>query len=190
MRLRDSDRTWGWVTRFLHWTMAGIIFFMLGLGIYMANFVKDPLEQFPLVQLHKSWGFLIFGLAVFRILWRLSNRRKPDLPDAMSALEKLAARLGHLGLYLLIFAMPISGWLTASASPLQDAFGIKNKFFGLFEVYDPFKPGSKELTDLFAQVHFYCAIALAALLIAHIGAALLHHLAKGDDVLKRMTYGS
>jgi cytochrome b561 len=78
----------------------------------------------------------------------------------------------------------------ASASPLQDTFGVKNKFFGLFEVYDPFKPGGKELADLFAQVHFYCAIALAALLAAHIGAALLRHLVKGDDVLKRMTYGS
>ncbi|MCP4327188.1 MAG: cytochrome b [Alphaproteobacteria bacterium] len=190
MQLRDSDRTWGWVTRLFHWTMAGIIFFMLGLGVYMAYFVTDPLEQFPLVQLHKSWGFLVFGLAVLRVVWRLGNRRKPALPDAMSAPEKLAARLGHLGLYVLILAMPISGWLMASASPLQDTFGVKNKFFGLFEVYDPFKPGGKELADFFGDVHFYCAIALTALLIVHIAAALRHQFVKRDDILKRMTYGA
>ena len=82
--------------------------------------------------------------------------------------------------------MPLSGWLMASASPLQDRFGVKNKVFGLFEMYDPFVPGNEALTSFFAQVHFYSAIALSALLLGHAGAALWHHFHHKDDVLRRM----
>ncbi|UWQ07298.1 cytochrome b [Aliiroseovarius crassostreae] len=186
--IRNTHTSWGAPARLLHWATAGVILFCLGLGIYMTQWVTDALAQFPLIQTHKSWGFVAFVLAGLRIVWRLMNRA-PDMPDHMLAHERLTAHLGHLALYALMLIMPLSGWLMASASPLQDTFGIKNKVFDLFEMYDPFVPGDKALSELFATVHFYAAWALVAVLIGHIGAALYHHLYHKDDVLKRMSFG-
>lgn len=183
--------------RLLHWAVAGgvILFLLGGLGTWMTYFVDDVLGgQFRLVQIHKSWGgFIVFSLALVRIVWRLANRRTPPrLPDHMSPLERIAAHAGHLGgLYALMFLMPISGWLMASASPLQDRFGgVENKVFDWFILYDPFVPGDEQLEALFSQIHFLGgAIALGLLLIGHAGAAVWHHSVHRDDVLKRMTFG-
>ena len=134
--------------------MAGLILFLLGYGFLMAEFVDDLLRQFAMVQIHKSWGFVAFVLVALRLVWRGLNREHPALPDHMSRLEKLAANLSHLGLYALMLIMPLSGWLMSSASPLQETFGIKNMVFGLFEMPDPFQPGSEALEEVFETIHF------------------------------------
>ncbi len=185
----NSEQNWGWISRVLHWGMAVLIVFMLGLGAYAANFVDDIRDQFELTQLHKSWGFVVFCLALLRVAWRLINRQAPTPPAAARAIERAAARWAHLALYLFMIAMPLSGWLMASASPLQDRFGVKNKVFGWFTLYDPFRPGSEQLTEILGQFHFWCAVALTVVLLAHLGAALMHHFVKRDDVLRRMTFG-
>ncbi|WP_424944817.1 cytochrome b [Aliiroseovarius crassostreae] len=186
--LRNTARSWGALARLLHWATAGVILYNLGLGVYMTQWITDALAQFPFIQQHKSWGFVAFVLAAIRIVWRLMNRA-PEMPDHMPMIERLAAHLGHFALYALMLIMPISGWLMASASPLQDTFGVRNKVFDLFEMYDPFVPGDKALSELFASVHFYASWALIIVLASHIGAALYHHFYHKDDVLKRMTYG-
>ena len=112
MGLRNTKTGWGWPARLLHWVTAGVIFFMFGLGVWMSNFVPDAFEQFALVQTHKSWGFVVFALALIRVVWRLMNPA-PPLPAHMSRLARFLAHAGHLALYVLIFAMPISGWLMA-----------------------------------------------------------------------------
>jgi len=189
MRLMNSETSWGAPARLLHWAVAGVILFLLGLGTWMTYFVDDVLEQFRLVQIHKSWGFVVFALALLRVVWRGVNRQAPRMPHHMSPLERFGAHAGHLGLYALMFLLPISGWLMASASPLQDRFGVENKVFDWFTMYDPFVPGDEKLEALFAQVHFYGAIALGLLLVVHAGAAIWHHSVHRDDVLKRMTFG-
>jgi cytochrome b561 len=186
--IRNTARTWGWPARLLHWFMGGVIVFMLGLGFYTAEFVTDVYEKFSLVQLHKSWGFVVFALALVRLVWRLSGRT-PQLPAGVGRLPRLAARGGHLALYTLMVAMPLTGWLMASASTLQDLYGIKNMVFALFEMPDPFIPGDAALEAIFADLHFWCAIALLTVLGVHGGAAIKHHFIDRDDVLRRMTLG-
>lgn len=188
MGLKNTDKSWGALSRLLHWAMAGLILFMLGFGYYMVNLVENPLEQFPLYQTHKSWGFVIFVLVLARLAWRLGNRAHPVLPE-MSTLERFAARTGHWGLYGLMIMMPVTGWLMSTASPLQDLFGIRNQVFGLFEMPDPFVPGDEGVEEIFSTLHFFGAIALGLLVLLHAGAALYHHFGKRDDVLKRMTWG-
>ena len=188
MGLRNTSEGWGWLARLFHWGVAGIIIFLLGLGFYTANIVTDVYEQFGLVQLHKSWGFTVFVLVLLRLIWRAANPT-PALPADMPRWEKSVAHFGHLAIYALIIAMPLSGWLMASASELQELYGIKNKVFGLFEMPDPFVPGSGELEGLFATIHFYCALALTAILAGHIAAALKHHFVEKDNILRRMITG-
>ena len=188
MQFRNTRTSWGALSRLLHWAMAGLILFQIVYGFYMVNFVENPLEQFPMYQTHKSWGFVALVLLVARLSWRLANRATPVLPD-MPHWQKLAAHGGHLGLYVLMIVMPISGWLMASASPLQDLFGIKNEVFGLFEMPDPFVPGDEALETILSAIHMWGAVAFVFLLAAHAGAALWHHFGKRDDVLTRMTIG-
>lgn len=188
MSLRNTPEGWGWPARLIHWSVSLMILGLLGVGFFMANFVDDIGLQFTLTQIHKSWGFTVFVLVLIRVIWRFMNPT-PPLPATMSPVERGLAHGGHLALYALMFAMPLSGWLMSSASPLQELYGIKNKVFSLFEMPDPFVPGSKELEEVFANIHYFCAIALSLVVAAHVAAALKHHFVEKDNVLRRMVLG-
>jgi cytochrome b561 len=188
-KLRNDSESWGWPARLLHWAVAAAIIFLLGVGFYMANFVDDLYRRFDLTQLHKSWGFVVFALALARAAWRLANPVAPAEPAGASRWEALAARATHAAFYVLMILMPVSGWLMASASTLQDDYGIRNRVFGLFDLPDPFVPGDKALEATLHAVHFWGGVALAALLVVHAGAALKHHFVDRDRVLARMSWG-
>ncbi len=190
MSLKNTRTRWGWPAKVFHWVMALLIIGLALVGTYMANFLSDMFLQIELTQIHKSFGFVAFTLAVLRVLWRWANPVTPALPEGQSAWERGAAHLTHYGLYALMFVMPLSGWLMASASPLNDANAypvqIKNMVFGLFELPDPIAPSDKELEALFHTIHAYSSYLLAALLLLHIGGALKHHFVDRDSVLRRM----
>lgn len=192
MSLRNTREAWGWPARALHWAMAALVLFMLGLGVWMVNFTPDLLAQYELTQVHKSFGFTVFVLALLRLGWRLANRA-PDLPADMPGWERRVAAVTHVALYVLILAMPVTGWLQVSASPLNDAgavpFRIPNMVFGLFEMPDPFPTGSEALTDALVNVHNTLAVLLALVLALHVAGALKHHLVNRDAVLRRMVRG-
>jgi cytochrome b561 len=189
VRLADTERSWGWVTRAIHWVMAGLVLYQLGVGVYMANLLDDLVRQFQLTQTHKSWGFVIFVLALLRAGWRLAARARPALPPGTPRWQVRAAATSHGLLYALLLIMPLSGWAYASASPLQDLLGIENRVFGLFAMPDPWVPGDEAVARVARTVHRGAAIALAAVLAVHVAAALKHHLVDRDDVLVRMTWG-
>ncbi len=189
MRARNGPAGWGWVSRLLHWVMAAVVLFELGLGLRMANFTPDPLEEFRLAQIHKSWGFVILVLALLRLGWRLGAGPAPAPPATMPRWQVRAAAASHAVLYALMLGLPISGWAMVSASPIQDVLGIDNTVFGLFAMPDPWVPGVEAVETAARAVHVGCALALALLLVLHVGAALKHALIDRDDVLARMTFG-
>ena len=188
MGVGNTATGWGWPARLLHWVMAGLILFQLGLGFRMVRLVSDAGVQFGLYQTHKSWGFVIFTLALVRVLWRATHK-PPENPVNMAPLEVALARGAHLALYVLIILLPLTGWLTASASPLQETWGLKNMVFGWFELPDPFQPGSKGLEDIFKAIHAWAALAMAVILTGHVAAALRHQFVRRDGVLRRMILG-
>ena len=165
--------------------MAAVILWMLGLGNYINFFVADIYAAFDLIQIHKSWGFVAFVLVLIRIAWRCVTPT-PGLPPGMPRWQRAASRVSHLLLYVLLIVMPVSGWLYASASEVQDLFGIRNQVFGLFELPDPFQPGSRELAERFGRVHGLASKLLVALVAVHVLAALKHHFVDRDTVLVRM----
>jgi len=173
--------------------MAGFILFQLGLGFYSVRLLtgqdSDTLvERFYIVQTHKSWGVLIFTLALIRVAWRLANPR-PSLPADMGSLERALAEGTHIALYVLVVSMPLTGWLYVSASTLQDSYGIKNMVFGLFELPDPFVPGSKELETVLGNIHSFFAFSMATIVSLHILAAVKHQIIDRDGLLRRMVLG-
>jgi len=189
MSWRNSETGWGWPARLLHWVMAALILFQLGLGLYMSRLVQDLIAEFNLTQLHKSWGFVIFVLALARVAWRLFDRATPRDPEDMPRWQVVGARISHRLLYGLILLLPLSGWVMSAASPNQDLLKNQNMVFGAFAMPDPWVPGVKAVAEAAERVHTLAAILLALVLVVHVGAALQHHFVKRDPVLTRMILG-
>ena len=189
MGVRNTSKQWGWPAKALHWIMAILIIGLALVGTFMANFTDNMLLQFELTQIHKSFGFVAFSLAALRMIWRWINP-SPVAPVYHSKLEMVAAYITHYGLYVLMFVMPLSGWLMASASVLNDAdaypMQVKNMVFGLFELPDPIAPSDEKLETIFHMIHAYSSYLLATLLVLHIAGALKHHIVNKDTILKRM----
>jgi cytochrome b561 len=165
----------------LHWLMAVLFFGMLGLGFYMQGLPLSP-DKLKLYSWHKWVGVTVFLLALFRIAWRVTHQ-PPALPSSMPRLMQIAAHAGHHMLYMLMFLIPLSGWLMSSAK------GFQTVWFGILPIPDLLEK-NKLLGDLLQTVHVSLNYLFIAVLIGHIGAALKHHFIDKDDILTRMLPGS
>ena len=175
--LRNSDAVWGSVARSFHWLMAILLLGQIALGKYAHELGRTP-DKLTLMMWHKSIGITLLLLVLLRLAWALSNPR--PLPENSSGKwERAAAWLNHIGLYLLMLAIPLSGWLMNSA---------KNVPFSLFRVIPwPALTGPDEaLGEVFEELHEGLVTALVFLLALHVAAALWHHFFKRDRVLLRM----
>lgn len=167
-------------SRILHWLMAAIIIFLLGLGIYMADFLpKDAANRMDIYALHKSFGVLVLALIAIRLVNRFVNKA-PALPEAMNKFEKLAAHLTHSALYLLMIIVPLSGYL------MSNAFGYPVGFFGIELPFLMEK--NQELGAIFHEIHEISPYILIGVLALHVAGAIKHRFfdKPENDVLKRM----
>lgn len=171
----------------LHWAIAVMI-----VGNVIMAWSVDSLPDAwvrPVIDTHKSIGITVLGLALLRILWRLGHA-PPPLPADYPRWERIAAHAAHAALYLLMLAIPVSGWLHDSA--WKDAPTHPMRWFGLFPwPRIPFvmnmDPAAKEVAHgILGQVHSWTGYLLYALLAAHIGAALKHQFIDKKPELQRM----
>ncbi|WP_205421369.1 cytochrome b [Dechloromonas sp. HYN0024] len=161
----------------LHWLMAILLFALLALGFYMSDLPLSP-DKLKFYSWHKWAGVTAFLLVTIRLVWRITHR-PPALPESMPKFMQFAAHAGHLALYGLMIAIPLSGWLMSSAK------GFQTVWFGLLPIPDLLDK-NKELGDLLATIHESLNLLLIAVLVGHIGAALKHHFIDKDDILTRM----
>jgi cytochrome b561 len=179
--LRNTADSWGAPAKLFHWAMAALILAQIALGLMAASWRVSP-AKLELFFWHKSTGMLILLLVALRLLWRLANPT-PELPAGMAAWERTAARLSHGLLYMLMVALPVTGWIVNSAS------NIPFRIFWLIPLPAIVAP-DKPTADLAALAHRGLAALLALVLVAHIGAALRHHFVKRNTVLGRMLPGT
>jgi cytochrome b561 len=168
----------------LHWLLGLALIGLFGLGVYMTDLPLSP-TRMKLYNWHKWAGVALLALSLVRLLWRLTHR-PPALPaameQAMPGWQKLAHHGTHLALYLLFFAVPLSGWAYSSAA------GFPVVFLGRFPLPD-FVPVSETLADLFKFGHATLAFTLAGLVLVHVAAALKHQWVDNDGLLQRMLPG-
>lgn len=161
----------------LHWIMAVLLIGLLALGFYMHDLPLSP-QKLQLYSYHKWAGVSVFLLVLFRLAWR-AGHPPPPLPDSMAKPLQFAAHAGHALLYLLMLAIPLSGWLMSSAK------GFQTVWFGVLPIPDLIGK-DKETGDLLANVHLALNLLFVAVLAGHVGAALKHHFIDKDDILRRM----
>lgn len=178
--LRNSAVAWGAGAKALHWTIAALVIAQVTLGLLAINWRLSP-TKLDLYVWHKSTGMLILVLMIARVAWRLANP-VPALPAAVPAMERRAAHGTHVAIYALLIAMPITGWIIASAS------NIPFRVYWMIPLPAIVAP-DKATERLASNAHLYLFIALALLLVLHVAAALRHHFVLRDDVLSRMLPG-
>lgn len=165
------------VAKGLHWLMAVMILGLLALGLYMSDLPLSP-QKLELYSWHKWAGVTVFLLVWLRLAWRVTHR-PPALPESLSPMVRLAAHAGHALLYVLMIAIPLSGWLMSSAK------GFQTVWFGVLPIPDLIGK-DKALGDLLQQVHKLLNLLLMLTLAGHVAAALWHHVVLKDDTLRRM----
>lgn len=179
-RMSQQPASYHAVSKLLHWAIALMIIVQIPAGMFMSQ-MDFSQTKFTMYQLHKSFGFIVLGLSLFRLYWRLTHPI-PALPDNTAGWKAAAAKLTHVGFYVVIIGIPLTGWLMVSASPLE----IPTKIFFAIPVPHWPVPISEASEGLFRLSHELLAKATIALLVLHVGAALNHHFREKDDVLIRM----
>jgi cytochrome b561 len=174
---QDSPTRYGAVAQGFHWLIAALVVTQF----VLANLADDlPIgaHKLALLARHKSFGMTVLMLAILRLLWRLKNP-PPQLPAGMAPWERHIARATHIAFYVLLFAMPLTGWLMSSAK------NYSVSWFGLFTW--PNLIGKNETAfDFLRATHDTLSYVLLVIAILHILAALKHHFWHKDDVLLRM----
>lgn len=161
----------------LHWLMAIALVGLFAVGFYMSGLPLSP-HKLKVYSWHKWAGVTLFLLVIVRLAWRLTHR-PPELPEHMSRSELFVAHATHALLYLLMFAIPLSGWLMSSAK------GIQTVYLGVLPIPDLLEK-NRALGDLLQTAHWGFNLLLAVIVVGHAAAALKHHFIDKDDVLIRM----
>ena len=191
MQTKNTMLRYGSVAMTLHWLIAILLICNIALGLYFADLPHSDPNKFWLTQTHKSIGLTVLVLSIARVAWRLMNP-VPPLPRGMGLPLRILARGTHVLLYVLIIAIPLSGWALVSSSPL----GLPTMYFGLFQwPHIPFLADlalaqKKMLRENFALIHVVLAWSAIVLIPIHVAGALFHHFLRGDDVLRRMLPGT
>ncbi|MDE8349694.1 MAG: cytochrome b [Acidocella sp.] len=171
----------------LHWLIA----LLVGLNILLAittDYFPDTYVR-PMLDLHKSIGITMLGLVALRILWRLTHR-PPPLPADYKPWEVLLANTAHYALYVLIIAMPLTGWTSdsgwkgAPSHPMMLFWIIPWFRFGFITSMDA--AHQKYIHDLFGNIHTLLSYCLYGVLGLHVLGALKHQFIDRHPAIQRM----
>ncbi len=177
MQWTNTRERYGLVIRLLHWLVAIAIVVQIVIAFY-AHDLPRGLEKFQWMNTHKSLGFTILCVMIFRMLWIVFNT-STAMPSHMVPWQTRLASITHWSLYALVIAMGFSGWLMASAGNLPI------KFWGVFLVPDLIEP-HKDWVDTIEEVHETLAWLLMIVVGVHLAAVIYHMVVLKDKLLRRM----
>ncbi|MBO3277805.1 cytochrome b [Pseudomonas schmalbachii] len=178
MQWRNSPARYGLISLFLHWVGALAVFGLFGVGLWMVGLDYYDTWYHRAPEIHKSIGILLLIAMVLRLVWRFVSP-PPPAPANHGSLTRVATKLGHLALYLLLFGVLISGYLISTAE------GVAIDVFGWFSMPATLS-GLPEQADVAGAIHLYLAWSLVVLAVLHAVAALKHHFFDRDPTLTRM----
>ncbi|POR48466.1 cytochrome b561 [Paraburkholderia eburnea] len=166
------------VAMLLHWLIAALIVWGFALGWVMTDIPGFTPTKLRYFSWHKWIGVTVLALVLVRILWRATHAA-PALPRTMHGWEKGAAHLGHFALYLLMVAIPVSGYLYSSAA------GIQVVYLGIWPLPTLIGPDTA-LKGVLRTVHVTLDYALLAVVVLHVAAVVKHQWLDRQNILARM----
>jgi cytochrome b561 len=162
----------------LHWIIAILIVTNVTLVSVSEDLPRAARAAY--MDPHKAVGISILFLSAFRLFWRISHKPPPK-PKRIAGWQTTLAKTVHWLFYVLIIAVPVTGWLMVGAR--ENATPVD--FFGLFSIGSPF-PDSEMLSSLGHEGHEIFTKLLVALIFLHVIGALKHQLADRLPFLQRM----
>jgi len=160
----------------LHWLLALMIIGLLCLGFFvLADMPNSDPKKLDILVWHMAGGMSVLVLMIPRLIIRIWSARPATATTGSPLLDRLGS-IAHGSLYVIVFLMIASGWLTG------------------WLISGAFQPGGEPLPASFAvlptfRVHAALATLLAALIAVHIAAALYHQFVLKDGLFRRMWFG-
>lgn len=175
---QDSFRYNG-IAKTFHWLMAVLIIVMIGYGWTLDG--KQGTALSTALSYHALGGLLVLGLVVLRLSWRIAHP-PPRLPDSLNKAQKVLAHSVHVLLYGLMVIVPLTGLIAATSHPQPIIL------MGSVDLQTGFSFLGQGNFNLKRELHAQTIHLLEALILAHIGGALLHHFKYKDAVMDRMLF--
>ena len=166
--------------KWLHWLTVLMVFPLFAVGLVMSERAEKNIFDATtnsMYSMHKLMGFILLWLIVARSAYKLMKGAPPPVPT-LTPFERIASTATHHLLYVLLLVVPILGWAGVSAFP---ALGI----FDLFSLPAILGPNEALAKQIFG-IHGLFAKLMMALVLLHIGGALMHGVIKRDGVMNRM----
>ncbi|MFZ6872440.1 cytochrome b [Undibacterium sp. Di27W] len=164
----------------LHWLIAVLIVIAFIFGNIMVDMKFSP-TKLQYYSYHKWLGVTILGFVAIRLISRLLSKA-PPYPANMGKAQQLAANGTHILLYVLMFAVPLSGYFYTLAA------GYPVVYLGLFELPVLMGP-NPEIKETLKELHEILNKVMFVLVLLHVAAALKHHFYDKDGLLNRMRPG-
>lgn len=165
----------------LHWLVVALLIVQFVVAWLMPDIKRDTKPD-TLINLHLSFGVLILAAAILRLGFRLIQG-EPEPVVGLLPWERRVSRTVYWLLYLLLFVLPILGWINASWR------GFPVIMFGLElpKLVATRAPGWRWTGDVHGLLANYLMLTLVGL---HVAAALYHYFIRRDAVLQRMLPGA
>jgi len=175
---KNEPTRYGRVSRVLHWTTAILFIFMIPTGIFASMIPENVWFRTEYNIMHKTIGFILLGLVIFRLIWNRRSKR-PSLDSSLKPKERKLAHTVHILLYVLMVAIPLTGYVMTSLH------GYPSYFFTL--KLEPFLPKG-DAYIIWGLFHKYLLQYLVYIILgAHVLGVLKHHfIDKHTDAIKRM----
>jgi len=178
MRWHSTREKFGSAVIGLHW-LTFVLVFAAYVSMELRGWLpKGSSFRTDLKALHFSLGLSVLLLVVVRLAVRWSAGAAPPIRPALSVLQQRMGHLAHGALYIFLFAMPILGWFTLSAS------GAPILLFGAS--LPALIPPDEALGKQIKAWHEALATFGYFLIGLHALTALGHHYLRHDNTLLRM----
>lgn len=178
--MNDTQATLSGTTKLLHIIIALGMITLLTVGIIMSEF-----EIFALYDLHKSFGAIIFVLALVRVLWRV-KKGWPSAVGEMSKVQHAIAKAIHWILIISTVLYPLSGLMMS----IGGGHGLS--IFGLELIAETLDAAGETVAlngavgGLGHEIHGLITYFVIAAIVLHIIGALKHHIIDKDETITRM----
>lgn len=179
--IRNTNQSWGCVSRLFHWGLGLAVIGMLAYGWWMNHMAPRPDKLFHR-SIHADIGYVVLLLMVGRLIWRSINPVPAPANDS-PRWERTLAWINHWALYVTTIVVALLGWAHSGAHTPDYA-----DWFGLFRV-PQFTSENRDNARFFEHWHIWLAYVLIGLVVLHILAAIYHHFIKRDRVTARMVSG-
>lgn len=179
MHWKNHPAGFGLISKFLHWSVALLMLFLIALGWYMVRLDYYHPWYYNSFSLHQWLGLLVWLAGVVMLFWNGLVSR-PFRRASDKKFEAYGAKVAHILLMATVLLTPVAGLVITLADGNALAIGTLQLPLTL--------QVSNSTRALAVDSHYYIAYATLVLVLVHASAAVKHQFIDKDNSLRRMLW--